>query len=136
MLFVHAFLPAALAAWSWDGLECCSSCCCSLGTLGFWYEFSNLSPAIFLCMANLKTLSEIVRFSNSSRFTKFFWFTEFSDVQNILIFRFSEVSRFSELFRLSDFFHISFRGLKFSLISLSHKFYSRPRNALAAAGGL
>ena len=60
-LLPAALLPAALAAWSWDGLECCCSCG-SLGTFSFWYEFSNLGPVLFLCMAKLKTLSEIVRF--------------------------------------------------------------------------
>ena len=82
------FLPAALAAWSWDGLECC----CSLGTFSFWYEFSNLGPALFLYMANLKTLSEIVRFTKSSRFPEIFWFLEF------LTF-----SGFSAFHKLSDF---------------------------------
>ena len=57
-----------------------------LGTFSF-FEFSNVGPALFLCMANIKTLCEMVRFSKSSIFSEFF--------------RFSELLSFSDLFQRS-----------------------------------
>ena len=103
-LFSAGFLPAAgmviRSAIAWGGL-------------------GHLGPALFLCMANLKTLSEIVRFSKSSSFSEIFWFSEFSEFFRILDFR-----------KLPDFqnylvLQISFRGFEFCLISLSLQFSFR-----------
>ena len=70
------------------------------------FEFSNLGPAQFFFMANLKTLSETVRFSKSSRFSDFLNFQIFSDFSNFQIFLdFSKFLIF-KIFRL--FLHFRF----------------------------
>ena len=68
-------------------------------------------PALFLCMANLTTLSEIVRFSIFFRFKNFSIYFTFQN------FRFSEISY---LLKFPDFQKFYFR-------SLSEVFQSRRR---------
>ena len=81
------FLPAALAAWSFDGLECSSSCSGVVKLFVQLFEFSNLIPLYFSA------------WQTSVRFQKWSDFFRFSDFSTF--FRFSELSSFSDLFQRS-----------------------------------
>ena len=112
----HIF-TSGLATWSWDRLECCS---CSFSgdvyLLVRLFEFSNLGPALFLFMANLKAFSETVKFSDFLNFSHVPHFLDSHYLSNshyFLDFRFSGISYFLKLPDFHNYlvFQNCFKGL-------------------------
>ena len=113
-------------------LECCS-CSCSwdiqllVRLLNFQIQvllyFSAWQTSkLFQKWSDFQNFSGFQNFSDFKNFSDFQIFLDFKNFLDFIYFRFSETCRFSELFS----FQISFRGLKFCLISLSLQFYKGP----------
>ena len=94
------FLPAALAAWSRDGLECCCGSCGSLGTFSFWYECSNLGPALFLISLHGKPQSS---FRNCQTYKNFRILIIFLVFRIFNIFSIFQIFRNFQIFKIIQF---------------------------------